>query len=73
MLTLKSIQRTMDKLNRGYENGEAVEGEIVFEASRDGENRYSYYYKGQLVFTLFLSVSYDGTFLSKRKVWLLLV
>jgi hypothetical protein len=51
MLTLKGIQQTMDKLNRRREDGKAVEGEIVFDASRGGENRYSYYYKGQLVFT----------------------
>jgi len=51
MLTIKGIKQTMDKLNRRYENGEPVEGEIVFDASRGNENRYSYYYKGQLVFT----------------------
>lgn len=51
MLTLKGIQKTMDKLNQRYEGGEAIEGEVVFDTSRGGENRYSYYYKGQLVFT----------------------
>lgn len=51
MLTLKGIKQTMDKLNRRYEDGESIEGEITFDASRGNENRYSYYYKGQLVFT----------------------
>jgi len=51
MLTLKGIQQTMDKLNRRREDNEVVEGETVFDASRGGENHYSYYYKGQLVFT----------------------
>ena len=46
MLTLRSIKQTMDKLKRGYEEGEPVEGEIVFDASRGNENRYSYYYRG---------------------------
>ena len=51
MLTLKGIQVTMNKLNRQLENGVPVEGEIVFNTRRGGENRYSYYYQGQLVFT----------------------
>jgi hypothetical protein len=51
MLTLKGIQRTMDKLKRKSENGEAVEGEIVFDTRRGGDNRYSYYYQDQLIFT----------------------
>lgn len=45
MLTLKGIQKTMDKLNQRYEGGEAIEGEVVFDTSRGGENRYSYYCK----------------------------
>ena len=32
MLTLKGIQKTMNKLSRKSENGEAIEGEIVFSA-----------------------------------------
>lgn len=50
MLDLKGIEKTMKKL----EDNEA-EGDIRFTTSRGGENRYSYYLQGQLVFTFGLT------------------
>lgn len=50
MLDLKGIQRTMKKLE-----DEAQPGEIRYTSSRGGENRFSYYLEGQLVFTFGLT------------------
>lgn len=50
MLDLKGIERVMKKLS-----DEAQAGEIRFTASRGGENRFSYYFNGQLVFTFGLT------------------
>jgi len=46
MLDLKGIERVMKKLG-----DEAQAGELRFTTSRGGENRFSYYFNGQLVFT----------------------
>jgi len=46
MLDLKGIERVMKKLG-----DESLAGEIRFTAGRGGENRFSYYFNGQLVFT----------------------
>jgi len=50
MLDLKGIEKTMKKLKE-----ETEEGEIRFTTGRGGENRFSYYFKGQLVFTFGLT------------------
>ncbi|MDI6793895.1 MAG: hypothetical protein QME81_13700, partial [bacterium] len=51
MLTLEGIKVVMAKLNAQEEDGKTIEGEVRFDSSRGNENRYSYYYKNQLVFT----------------------
>jgi hypothetical protein len=50
MLDIKGIQQTMKKLE-----DEAQPGEVRFTVSRGGENRFSYYLHGQLVFTFGLT------------------
>jgi len=50
MLDAKGIEIVMKKLK-----DETQPGEIRFTTSRGGENRFSYYFKGQLVFTFGLT------------------
>jgi hypothetical protein len=50
MLDLKGIDRVMKKLG-----DESQAGEIRFTTSRGGENRFSYYFQEQLVFTFGLT------------------
>jgi hypothetical protein len=50
MLDLKGIEIVMKKLG-----DETQPGEIRFTASRGGENRFSYYFNGQLIFTFGLT------------------
>jgi hypothetical protein len=57
MLFPDAIQKTMRKLAQEYEGGVKAEGEIRFSSERGGENRYSYYLRGKLVFTFGISRS----------------
>ena len=50
MLDLKGIESVMKKLK-----DETQAGEVRFTASRGGENRFSYYFQGQLIFTFGLT------------------
>lgn len=50
MLDIKGVERVMKKLEE-----KTQAGEIRFTASRGGENRFSYYLQGQLVFTFGLT------------------
>ena len=55
MLFPNDIKVTMEKLAAEYEQGVEVDGEIVYRDDRGGENRYSYFLQGQLVFTFGIS------------------
>jgi len=57
MLFPEDIQKTMRKLALEVEGGAKAEGEIRFTSERGGENRYSYYLRGKLVFTFGISRS----------------
>ncbi len=50
MLDPKGIQPTMKKLEDARESGE-----MRFTSGRGGENRYAYYFAGQLIFTFGLT------------------
>ena len=48
---LDGIKKSMNKLNKQYENGETIAGNIEFIENRGKENRYTYRYLNQTVFT----------------------
>ncbi len=55
MLSLKDIIAATDKLGKREENSEKIDGEIIFTDNRGKENRITYFYKREKVFTCGIS------------------